>query len=62
VSGNGSTVASPCVGMCGLFDGTCMGCFRDIHEISDWHDMADEQRLKVLAELEKRRKEMTASS
>jgi len=62
VAGNDSTVASPCVGMCDLFQGVCMGCFRDIHEISDWHDMTDEQRLKVLAELEERRKEIEASS
>ncbi len=62
MAGNDSAVASPCVGMCDVFQGVCMGCFRDIHEISDWHDMTNEKRLAVLAELEGRRKEMAASS
>jgi len=62
VSGNDSTVASPCIGMCDLFDGVCMGCFRDIYEISDWHDMNDEKRKKVLAELERRGKEIKAAN
>lgn len=60
MSGSDSTVQSPCMGLCSLFDGVCMGCFRDINEISDWHDMSDEQRLKVLTEIEQRRKEFEA--
>lgn len=60
MSGSDSTVKSPCMGLCSLFDGVCMGCFRDINEISDWHDMNDEQRRKVLAETEQRRKEFEA--
>jgi len=60
VAGKNSTVASPCVGQCDLYDGVCMGCFRDIHEITDWHDMSDGQRLELLAELDKRRKEAEA--
>jgi len=58
VAGKNSTVASPCVGMCDVFQGVCMGCFRDTHEVNDWHDMTDKKRLEVLADLERRRKEM----
>lgn len=39
-----------------------MGCFRDIHEISDWHDMDDEARRKVLVNVEKRRQEISEAS
>jgi len=60
VTSNNSTVASPCVGQCDQYDGVCMGCFRDIHEIADWHDMSDEQRRTLLAKLDERRKEAEA--
>lgn len=58
MSKNEPTIASPCVGVCDVFDGLCMGCFRDIHEITDWHDLDDESRSKVLEEAAKRRKAM----
>ena len=60
MSARNSTVASPCVGLCNVFDGICTGCFRDMDEISDWHEMSAEQRLKLLAELEQRSKEAEA--
>lgn len=62
MSKNQPTIASPCVGICDVFDGLCMGCFRDIHEISDWHDMDDEARRKVLVNVEKRRQEISEAS
>ncbi|MEZ5525550.1 MAG: DUF1289 domain-containing protein [Pseudomonadales bacterium] len=54
------TVTSPCIGLCSLFDGVCMGCFRNIEEISDWHDMDDQQRQQVIDGLEERRRAIEA--
>ncbi|MEH6357516.1 MAG: DUF1289 domain-containing protein [Pseudomonadales bacterium] len=48
------------MGMCDLFQGVCTSCFRDSHEITEWHDMSDEQKLKLRAVLELRRKEADA--
>ena len=56
-----SAVASPCVGLCDVYYGVRTGCFRDVDEISDWHDMSAEQKLRLLAELELRRKDAEAS-
>ncbi len=55
------TTESPCIGMCWNTDldkGICLGCFRTLEEVSDWRDMSDEQREKVLGVLEMRRKKV----
>ena len=39
---------SPCVGVCKLEDGTCIGCHRTIQEIQEWSAMSTEERLKVM--------------
>lgn len=62
MAGNNRVVTSPCVGICDVFDGLCMGCFRDIHEISDWHDMSDEQRQATLKKVEERRQAFKESA
>ena len=50
-------VESPCVSLCCLDEeDVCLGCLRHIDEITGWHAMSNEQRLKLLAELEERRK------
>lgn len=61
MAGREVKVQTPCIGICDVFDGLCMGCFRDIHEITDWHDMSDEQRRALLVEIEQRRKEFKAA-
>ena len=46
---------SPCVSICKLdVDGNCEGCKRTRIEIAAWRGMTQTQRLKVMAELEKR--------
>ena len=60
MASNNSKVASPCVGMCDLFQGVCTSCFRDSHEITAWYDMSDEQKFKLRSVLELRRKEAGA--
>ncbi|MDE1947114.1 MAG: DUF1289 domain-containing protein [Burkholderiales bacterium] len=50
-------VASPCVDVCRMdpASGWCEGCLRTIDEIAAWSTLADEAKLAVWAELERRR-------
>ena len=52
-------VASPCVNVCQMDsdNGLCLGCFRTLDEIASWSRVADEQRLKILLAVERRRVE-----
>lgn len=49
-------VKSPCVKNCQIDErsGYCMGCLRTIGEITEWMFMSDEDKLKLLDELNKR--------
>ena len=46
-------VTSPCIGICAVDDlsGLCLGCFRNMDEISQWWDMNDAERSKVMSQL-----------
>ena len=52
-------VNSPCVGICSVDDlsGLCVGCFRTMDEISQWWDMNDAERNKVMSQLADRQME-----
>ena len=52
-------VASPCQDLCGLDKAGryCLGCLRSREEIAGWSQMNDDQRLKVLAIVARRREE-----
>lgn len=49
-------IQSPCVGVCTLNEATgfCQGCYRTIEEIREWWNMSDEERAKVMRELDQR--------
>lgn len=49
-------VASPCVRSCVIDQkhGYCLGCWRTLREISDWHRYGPDQKLALLAQLESR--------
>ncbi len=50
-------IISPCIDECVINkDGYCTGCFRSIKEIAAWAGMTNEERLKIMAELAKRKK------
>jgi predicted Fe-S protein YdhL (DUF1289 family) len=50
-------VPSPCVRNCCLDDDdVCMGCYRTIREICDWHSASDEQKRQTLERCEERRR------
>lgn len=44
-------VESPCIGVCGLFDGVCRGCGRTTEEVTEWYNLTDEQKQAVLDRL-----------
>lgn len=51
-------IASPCINVCrmdaqNLF---CQGCLRTVDEICAWAEASREERLAILAEIEKRRR------
>lgn len=52
-------VASPCTKVCTMdpASGLCIGCLRTLEEIACWGAMADEERRRVLALIERRRRE-----
>ena len=52
-------VSSPCIGVCSVDDlsGLCVGCFRSMDEISQWWDMNDAERNKVMSQLADRQME-----
>jgi predicted Fe-S protein YdhL (DUF1289 family) len=53
---NSSTLASPCVRNCCLDDkDVCLGCFRNIDEITGWSSASDHQRDKILKQAAARR-------
>lgn len=52
-----TTVPSPCLSICMMDNASsyCEGCFRTLDEIRDWMIMDRDEKLAVLAQLDKRR-------
>ena len=46
-------IATPCVMVCTVdgASGLCLGCFRTLPEIATWSRMSDEERAKIMSEL-----------
>ena len=53
------TVASPCINVCQMDEssGLCRGCFRTLDEIAGWSRASDDDRLRILAAVDRRRVE-----
>ena len=48
---------SPCVGNCCLdLDDICLGCYRSMQEILDWHQADEAQRKQILMRCDVRQK------
>jgi predicted Fe-S protein YdhL (DUF1289 family) len=45
---------SPCIKICKLKDGMCLGCFRLIDEISKWKSMNNDEKQQVLDNIKQR--------
>jgi uncharacterized protein len=44
-------VPSPCIKVCRIEDGFCVGCKRTLDEIRDWMILSDYEQKKLLHEL-----------
>jgi predicted Fe-S protein YdhL (DUF1289 family) len=55
-----SEIESPCIGVCSQNPetGQCYGCQRTLKEIADWPTMSDQDKLKLIEELDKRADEL----
>jgi uncharacterized protein len=42
---------TPCIGVCKLNRGNCIGCGRTMQEISSWSSYTDQQRQAVMERL-----------
>jgi len=55
-----SEIENPCIGVCSQNPQTkqCFGCQRTPKEIAEWETMSDQDKLKLIEELEKRSDEL----
>ena len=42
---------TPCVSICKILEGKCVGCGRTLEEIAKWRSYSDEERLEVMKKL-----------
>jgi predicted Fe-S protein YdhL (DUF1289 family) len=50
-------ITSPCIKVCKAnWKGYCVGCYRDILEITHWATMSEDERKRVIAETQERKK------
>lgn len=55
-------VPSPCVNVCQMdpASGLCLGCLRNLDEIAGWLEFSAIEKLRVLEQLDRRRRETVA--
>ena len=53
--GDTAVVISPCINVCKMEQGLCVGCFRTIDEIALWGSVGDEDKRLILAAVAQRR-------
>ena len=46
---------SPCTGVCNIFKGICLGCFRTSLEISNWNYFGSNERNHFYQEIDNRK-------
>ncbi len=54
-AGEQPVVISPCINVCTMKEGLCVGCFRSIDEIVRWADAGDDDKRLILAAVAQRR-------
>ena len=47
-------IETPCISVCRMHDGVCIGCRRTLAEISAWGRMSDDERARIMSELDER--------
>lgn len=53
--GDPAVVISPCINVCKLEEGLCIGCYRTIDEIALWGSVDDDDKRLILAAVARRR-------
>jgi predicted Fe-S protein YdhL (DUF1289 family) len=48
------SVESPCVKLCKIEAGICVGCKRTLAELTDWYKLSDQQKLQILNNIKTR--------
>jgi predicted Fe-S protein YdhL (DUF1289 family) len=48
-------IASPCINVCKMEEGLCIGCLRTLEEIAGWASAGDDDRRAILAAVAQRR-------
>jgi len=52
---NQVNVSTPCIGVCQYNEEDfCRGCFRTFSEITEWVDMTEDERLRIMKTLDER--------
>jgi predicted Fe-S protein YdhL (DUF1289 family) len=54
-------IVSPCIAICRVKKGMCIGCFRTTKEITEWYDATNERKLEIIKDAEHRKKEFEES-
>lgn len=59
-----SQIPSPCVRVCVIDEdlGLCVGCGRSLGEIGSWLAMSDQERLRIMAVLDERLRQVSGTS
>ena len=47
-----SDIETPCIQICKIINKVCIGCFRTDQEISNWVIYTDEERTKIIKEIQ----------
>jgi len=50
-------IESPCIGICRIKSGVCIGCFRTAKEVTKWWDASLEEKKQIVENAMKRKSE-----
>ena len=53
--GGDPALISPCINVCKMEAGLCVGCFRTLDEIACWADAGDDDKRLILAAVARRK-------
>jgi len=54
-------VQSPCIAVCRVKGGVCIGCFRTTKEITEWWDATQERKQQIVKDAEQRKIDFEAA-
>ena len=52
---NSNEVKSPCIAICRVRSGICIGCFRTAKEITEWWDATNEKKAQIVKDASHRK-------